>query len=155
MGTLLQLYSHDGEIELGIFNKNVPIPTERNYKLQLIEKTALFIKKIRWKAVFYDIKLNSENKNNSSINSNMRDNSKNNDDGTQKESSSRHGIKNNKCLLQVKDLIAIEEDMIDLVHQIRFHKVNSNFQRKLNKELNTNKIVKQTAYASRQNLKHV
>ena len=143
------------KLNLEYSTKNVPIPTERNYKLQLIEKTELFIKKIRWKAVFYDIKPNSENKNNSSINNNMGDNSKNNDDGTQKENSSRHGIKSNKCLLQVKDLIAFEEDMIDLVHQIRFHKVNSNFQRKLSKELNTNKIVKQNAYASRQNLKHV
>ena len=45
--------------------KNIAIATERNYKLQLIEKTELFIKKIQWKAVCYDMKLNNENKNNS------------------------------------------------------------------------------------------
>ena len=43
--------------------KNLPIPTERNYKLQLIEKTELFIKKNWWKAIFYDMKLNNKNKN--------------------------------------------------------------------------------------------
>ena len=34
-------------------------------------------------------------------------------------------------------IIAFEEDMIDLVHQIRFCKVKSNFQRKLNEDLKT------------------
>ena len=40
--------------------------------------------------------------------------------------------------MQVKDLIAFE-DMIDLVHHIRFRKVKSNFQRTLNKDLKTTK----------------
>ena len=35
----------------------MPIPTERNYKLQLIKKTELFIKKIWWKTIFYDMNL--------------------------------------------------------------------------------------------------
>ena len=106
--------------------KNIPIPTETNYKLQLIEKIELFIKKIRWKAIFYDMKLNNKNKNNSNINHNLKNNSKNNGDGTQKENSSRYGMKSNKCPPQVKGLIAFEEDMIDLVHQTRFRKVKSN-----------------------------
>ena len=37
----------------------------------------------------------------------------------------------------MKDIIAFEEEMIDLVRQIRFRKVKSNFQRKLNKDLKT------------------
>ena len=56
----------------------------------------------------------------------------------------RYGIKSSKCPPQVKDLIAFEEDMIDLVHQIRFRKVNSNFQRKLNKDLKTIKSSNKT-----------
>ena len=48
----------------------------------------------------------------------MKDSSKSNGDDTQKENSSRCGIKSNKCPPQVKDLIAFEEDMIELVHQI-------------------------------------
>ena len=66
--------------------------------------------------------LNNKNKNKSNINNNTKDHSKNNGDDTQKENSSRYGIKNNKCPLQVKDLIAFEKDMIDLVHQIRYRK---------------------------------
>ena len=77
------------------------------------------------------MKLNNKNKNKSNINNNMKDISKNNGDDTQKENSSRYGIKSNISPLQVKDLIAFEEGMIDLVHQIRFRKVKRNFQRKL------------------------
>ena len=109
------------KLNLAYSTKNIPIPTERNYKLQLIEKTELFIKKVRWKAIFYDMKLNNKNKNKSN-NNNIKNNSKNNGDDTQKENSSRYGIKSNKCPLQVKDLIAFEKDMIDLVHQIRYRK---------------------------------
>ena len=86
------------------------------------------------------MKLNNKNKNN---NSNMK-NSKNNSDSTQKEDSSRYGIKSNKYPLQVKDLIAFEEDMIDLVHQIKFRKVKSDFQRRLNKNLKTIKSSSET-----------
>ena len=69
----------------------------------------------------------------------MKSSSKNNGDGTQKKNSSRYRIKSNKCPPQVKDLIAFEEDMIDLVLQIRFRK-KSNFQRKLNKDLKAIKL---------------
>ena len=90
------------------------------------------------------MKLNNKNKNNSNINNNMKDKSKNNGDGTQKGNSSRYGLKSNKCPPQVKDLIAFDEDMIDFVHQIRFPKVKSNFQRKLNKDLKTIKSSNKT-----------
>ena len=72
----------------------------------------------------------------------MKDNSKNNGIGTQKEIFSRYGIKSNKCSPPVKHLTAFEEDMIDLVHQIRFRKVKRNFQRKLKKDLKTIKSLK-------------
>ena len=63
----------------------------------------------------------------------MKGNSKNSDDDAQKENSSRYGIKSNKYPPQVKNRIAFEEDMINLIHQIRFPKVKSNFQRNLSK----------------------
>ena len=49
------------KLNLTYSTKNIPTPTERNYKLQLIEKTDLFIKNIRWKAIFYNMKLNNKN----------------------------------------------------------------------------------------------
>ena len=44
----------------------------------------------------------------------------------------------------MKDLITFEEDRIHLVHQIRFRKVKSNFQRKLTKDLKTIKSSNKT-----------
>ena len=70
----------------------------------------------------------------------MKDNSKNNDEDKEKENPLRYGITSNKCPPQVKDLIASEEDIIDFVHQVRFRKVISNFQRKLDKHLKTIKL---------------
>ena len=91
-----------------------------------LRKLSYLSKKIRWKAIFYDMKLNNKNKNNSSINNNMKDNTKNNCDGTPKGKFFEIWNKN-KCPPQKKDLTAFEEDMIDLVHQIRFRRVKSIF----------------------------
>ena len=41
------------KLHLGYSTKNIPIHTERNYTLHILEKTELFIKKIWWKAIFY------------------------------------------------------------------------------------------------------
>ena len=90
------------------------------------------------------MKLNNKNKNKNNINNNVKDISKNNGDDTQKENSSRYGIKSNICPPQVKELIAFEEGMIDLVHQIRFRKVKRNFQRKLSKSFKTLKSSNKT-----------
>ena len=76
------------KLNLAYSTKDIPIPAERNYKVQLIEKTELFMKKILWKAVFYDMKLNNKNKNKINSNNNVKENSKNNEDNTQKGNSS-------------------------------------------------------------------
>ena len=47
----------------------------------------------------------------------------------------------------MKDLIAFEEGMIDLVHQISFCKVKSSFQRTLNEDLETMKSSKRKKHA--------
>ena len=41
-------------INFGYSVKNIPLTNERNYKLQLIEKIEAVIKRMRWKATFYD-----------------------------------------------------------------------------------------------------
>ena len=34
--------------------KNISIPSERNYRLQLVEKIEILMKRMRWKAIMYD-----------------------------------------------------------------------------------------------------
>ena len=40
------------KVNFGHSMKNIPIPDEKSYKLQLIQKVEAFIKKIRWQAIF-------------------------------------------------------------------------------------------------------
>ena len=34
--------------------ENISIPSERNYRLQLVEKIEILMKRMRWKAIMYD-----------------------------------------------------------------------------------------------------
>ena len=58
MSTLLKLKFINAmkKLQFDYSYKNIPIPTERNYKLQLMEKIELVIKRMRWKAHFYNEK---------------------------------------------------------------------------------------------------
>ena len=40
--------------------KNIPIPTETQYKVQLIEKIEAVIKRMRWKEIYFDQEVNSD-----------------------------------------------------------------------------------------------
>ena len=73
------------------------------------------------------MKLNNKNKNSSNINNNLKDNSKIKGESTQKENSSRYGIKSNQCPPQRKDITAFEEDMIDLVRRAKTLKQRKDF----------------------------
>ena len=93
------------KVDFGYSLKNIPAPNGRTYKLQLIEKIELFMKKLRWKAIFF-------------IN-----NSKETTDSSA-SGSAEYGLKSNKkCPRQFKELIPLEDDPVDLVKNIKFLKV--------------------------------
>ena len=78
---------------------NLAYSTKNILILQLIKKIHLFIRKTQWKAIFYDMKVNSNN------NNNLKDNSKSkNGVGRQKEVSSKYGVRTNKFPPQVKQI---------------------------------------------------
>ena len=54
------------KLELAYLTKNIPIPTERNVKIQLFEKIELFSMKAQWKDTFNDLKVNGNNNINNS-----------------------------------------------------------------------------------------
>ena len=93
--------------------KNFPAPNERTFQLQLIEKIQLFIKKLRSKAFFF---INNGKEITESC-----------------ASHSVYGLKSNKCHPQIKELIRFEDDLIDLVKNLKFRKVRNHFQMKLTK----------------------
>ena len=48
------------KVNLGYSIKNIPIPTRKNYLLQLLEKIEMVIKIMRWRAIQFN---NNENNN--------------------------------------------------------------------------------------------
>ena len=114
------------KLQLDYSYKNIPIPPERSYKLQLMDKIELVIKRMRWKAYFYD----KGNKNNNNDNENIPE---------------TYGLKTQQCPPQVKELTAFENELLELIKIIKFRKRQSNFQEKLNEDIktinNTNKTL--------------
>ena len=104
--------------------KNIPTSNERTYKLQLIEKIKLFINKLRWKDIFF---INNSKETTESC-----------------ASGSAYGLKSNKCSRQLKELIPFENDLIDLVKNIKFRKVRNDFQMKLHEDLRKVRSSKKT-----------
>lgn len=90
--------------------KNIPIPSERSYLQKLIEKVEALIRRMRWKACFFE----SENDLEASVNN--------------------YGFKTKKCPPQVKDMIKFEEDMHELVKSVQFKRVKNEFLNKLKED---------------------
>ena len=91
--------------------KNIPVPSERNYKLQLAEKIEIFIKRMRWKAIMYDTGCK------------------------QNRNVDKYGLKTLHSPKQVKELSAFEKDLIAVVKDIKFRNVRSDFQATLQEDI--------------------
>ena len=92
--------------------KYIPIPPERVYLLQLMEKIEMFITGMRWKAIYFNNKTNDN-------------------------SSERYGLKTLKCPKEVKELAPFEKNVISMLKVIKFRKVKNKFLTKLKNDINT------------------
>ena len=95
------------KLNFGYSLKNIPTPDAKCYKLHLLEKIEMFIKKMRWGAIFF-IKNNKK-----AIEYN-------------KEGFS-YGLKSSRSPLHLKDLIQFEDDLVRIVKELKFRKVKNNF----------------------------
>ena len=102
------------KLNFGYSLKNIPTLDEKSYKLRLLEKIEIFIKKLRWKAVFF-----------------INNNKKAPEDYKQGFS---YGLKSGRSPPQVKDLIQFEDDLVRIVKELKFRKVKNNFQKMLRKD---------------------
>ena len=75
--------------------KNIPVTTKRSYLLKLIEQTEMVIKRMRWKVIYCDIKGNSIK-------------------------TETYGLKSQKTPPPINKLAAFENDLIELVENIKF-----------------------------------
>ena len=111
---LSTLFLFINEMEKKTYNystKNIPIPSERNYKLQLVEKIEIFIKRMRWKAIMY----NAGCKENRNV--------------------EKYGLKTLHSPKQVKELSAFEKELIAVVKNIKFRNARSDFQTTLQEDI--------------------
>ena len=88
--------------------KNIPIGNEKSYKLRLIESVENLIKKIRWKAIFYNTP--NDNKIDKKVN---------------------YGLKSTRCPSHVKELLPFENHLLELVKNIKFRKTTNEFQKRM------------------------
>ena len=86
----------------------VPIPSERRYLLQLMEKVEMVITRMRWKAVHFNSNEKTDN--------NIEDNTE------------WYGLKSPCSPRQVKELIPFENDSVELIRNIKFRKIRNTFQ---------------------------
>ena len=93
--------------------KNIPLPTKKLYLSCLIEKVELIIKRMRWKALLYEKIPDDSGKNKT------------------------FGFKSRKCPPQHKDLIAFENDLLEMIRKVTFTNVQNDFQNKLRSDLST------------------
>ena len=94
------------QIRFSYSMKNIPLPTRNSYLKKLIEKTESVIKRMRWKAFFYERK---EDCNNTSDDKNSL------------------GFKSRKCPPRIEDLECFETDLLNMIKNIEFKKTYSTF----------------------------
>ena len=87
--------------------KNIPLPSQNDYRQRLIEKTEQFLRRMRWKAYFF---LNP---------------------GTISNTKDTYGFKSTKNPPPVEELKEFENDMLKMIQSTKFKHINSPFLNKL------------------------
>ena len=112
--------------------KNVPVPGKKAYCKLLIEKVEAVIKRMRWKAYYYEKSLKEDaEKCNSPVSTNSPKNEKG--DCYQSKFPSRYYTPQNQ-LLNV-----FENDLYDQIRTIKFQQVSNEFLLKLSKDVEKSK----------------
>ena len=101
------------------FSKNIPIPSEQSYILQLIEKIELNIKWVRWKALFYR-------------------------QGSNKYIPENYDLKILNYPLKIKEMSNFGNDLTNVLKNIKFGATKSSSQQQLTKDTRTIKNTKAT-----------
>ena len=111
MSTLVDLVpgTRMEQIRFNYSMKNIPLPHGNSYKKKLIEKVESVIKRMRWKALFF-----------------LRKGEDDQDDETPRDE--KFSLKTRKCPPQIEDMKPFENDLIKMIENVQFRKVNNNFQ---------------------------
>lgn len=105
------------KINLGYSLKNIPIHSAKTYRTHLIDKVESVIRRMRWKAHFF-----------------LKGTAQDSERGNQ-----HYGFKSRASAPPVLELKAFEADLVKLVEDIRFRKVEQQFQTDMENDLKTMK----------------
>ena len=97
--------------------KNIPLPSKERYIFKLIEKTAKVVKNMRWKAHFFN---NSSN---------------NNNDDNDEAPREYFSFKSKRCPPVIPEMKDFEKDLAEMIDNIKFRNVSSDFQEKLKQDV--------------------
>lgn len=129
LSTLAYLYKDDemdhlNRVNFNYSTKNIPIPSRNSFKKRLIEKVESVIKRMRWKALFF-MKDNDDSR---------RENTETTQDVAE-DDNCNFGFKSRKCPPQIKELIPFEDDMLQMIENLRFRNTSNQFQDKLREDI--------------------
>ncbi len=91
--------------------KNIPLPSKKDYTTTLIEKTELLCRRMRWRAFFY---LRST------------------PDAKKHET---YGFNSTKSPPSIPQMLNFENRLINMINNLKFRKVNCNFQNQLSSDI--------------------
>ena len=100
--------------------KNIPIPNETSYMKTLIDKTANFVNRLRWVAIFFLKEKNDDDED---------------DDEEQTQPKPTYGFNSEKSPGKVKELTSFENDLWKLINSVKFTNHRCEFQKKLKNDI--------------------
>ena len=114
--------------------KNIPIPKDNAYLKCLIDKTEHFIKRIRWKAFFYErdkARAQATNRSDDEASEPEEEDSSSEDE----DPPSNYGFKSPRTPPRNFRLKPFEDDMYSLINKIKFSRQANDFQQKLSSDV--------------------
>ena len=102
-------------VNFGYSVKNIPTPNERTYKTKLVESIEAVIKRMRWKAIFF----NPEETN----------------PAEPREVIENYGLKSVRCPAQVPSMKKFEADLINIAANVTFRESTNEFQKKMKNDM--------------------
>ena len=111
-------------MNFGYSLKNITTPDQKSYKLRLLEKVEIFIKKMHWRAIFF-----------------ISNNKKATDDYKE---GFNYGFKSGRRPPQVIDLIQFADDLVRIVKQLKFCKVKNYLQKTIRADMKQVQTSKKT-----------
>ena len=103
--------AHFSKFDLGYSKKNVPIPSQKEYRLQLIRSVEKFVNNLRWRALFY---LNP----------------------SEKPTKETFGFKSIRASRHINEIKDFENRLKIMIRDVVFRPYTNDFQEKLKRDIN-------------------